>query len=71
MEIKIFYIIWVCLDLTGLLLMTCRSDVDKFRNEAHFIMTKGTFAHKITYVLIAIVLLPLTIPRSIQEFLRK
>jgi hypothetical protein len=71
MEIKIFYIIWVCLDLTGLLLMTFRSDVDKFRNEAHFIMTKGTFAHKITYVLIAITLLPLTIPRSIQELLRK
>lgn len=71
MEIKIFYTIWICLDLTGLLLMTFRSDVDKFRNEAHFIMTKGTFAHKITYVLIAMVLLPLTIPRSIQELLRK
>ena len=71
MEIKILFIVWVCLDLTGLLLMTFRSDVDKFKNEAHFIMSKGTFLHKVTYTLIALVLLPFTIPYSIQELLRK
>jgi hypothetical protein len=71
MEIKILLLLWACLGFTGLLLMSFRRDVDKFRSEAHFIMTKGTFAHKITYVFIAIVLLPFTIPHSIQELLRK
>ena len=71
MEIKTLILFWSFLGLIGLMLMTLRRDVDKIKNEAHFIMTKGTFAHKITYVLIAFVILPLTILKSIQELLRK
>jgi uncharacterized membrane protein YdjX (TVP38/TMEM64 family) len=71
MEIKILFISWFSLGLIGLVLMNFRSDVDKFRSEAQFIMSKGTFFHKVTYVLIAIVLLPFTIPYSIQEMLKK
>lgn len=67
MEIKIFLLYWFCLSLIGLLLMSFRQDVNKFRNEAHFIITKGTFAHKITYIFIAFIFLPLTIPNSIKE----
>jgi hypothetical protein len=71
MEIRITLFIWFCLALLGLLLMSLRNDANKYRSDAYFIMTKGTFLHKVIYVLIAFFLLPFTIPKSIKLLLKK
>ena len=70
MEIKILLFIWGCLGLFGLMLISFRPDVDKFINEANFIMKNSILSHKITYILLAIIFLPLTIPSSIEILLK-
>lgn len=71
MEIKFFIIIWLILVFLGCCLMYARTDVGKVISEAHFIMTKGTFFHKTTYLIIAFLLLPLTIPYSVKQLLKR
>lgn len=70
MEIKIFFILWFFLALVGLSLMSLRNDSDKYKVEAYFIFTKGTLLHKLTYVVIALALLPLSIFYSLKELLK-
>lgn len=64
-------IIWLVLAIIGVGLMYARTDVSKVKSEAHFIMTKGTFIHKITYLIIAFLLLPLTIPYSLKQLFKR
>ena len=65
----LFISIWSSLSFIGGILMLLRDDSSKLIHDAEFIMTKGTFLHKITYVFIAILLLPFSIPKSIQNIL--
>lgn len=65
----LFISIWSSLSFVGGILMLLRDDSSKLIHDAEFIMTKGTFLHKITYVVIAILLLPFSIPKSIQNLL--
>lgn len=73
MEIKYIYVftVWFFLNVIGLMLMNLRKDVEKYRNEANFIMSKGTGLHKATYLLMLWIILPFTIPFSIKEFLNQ
>jgi hypothetical protein len=72
METKFYvFICWLSLSLIGLFLVSMRNDADKLQSEAHFIMTKGTLIHKLTYITIAFVLLPFTIPYSLKHFFKK
>lgn len=72
MEIKfVIYglIVWFFFNLLGLGLMNFRKDVDKYRSEANLIMSKGTFAHKLTFVIMTWLILPFTIPYSVKHIL--
>jgi len=71
MEIKFFMIIWLLLAMIGCCLMYLRTDVGKLISEANFIMTKGTFIHKTTYLIIAFLLLPITIPYSLKQLFKR
>jgi hypothetical protein len=62
-----FTTIWFSLSLVGGVLILIRDDSAKLMNDAHFIITKGTFLHKVTYIGVALILLPFTIPKSIQH----
>jgi hypothetical protein len=74
MEIRILFYgltIWFALNLIGLGLMFFRTDAEKYRKEADFILSKGTFAHKLTFVAMTWLILPFTIPYSIKNILNK
>jgi hypothetical protein len=71
MEIKILTFVWLCLVVIGFVLMTLRNDVWQYWNEFNFVMTRGTIYHKITYVLLAILILPFSIIYSLQEIFNK
>lgn len=71
MEIKILTFVWLCLVTFAFILMTLRNDVDQYYQEFNFIMTRGTIYHKITYVLLAILILPFSIIYSLQEIFNK
>jgi hypothetical protein len=71
MEIKILTFVWLCLVVIGFVLITLRNDVWQYWNEFNFVMTRGTIYHKITYVLLAILILPFSIIYSLQEIFNK
>jgi hypothetical protein len=71
MEIKFLIFIWLVLAMIGCCLMYLRTDVGKLISEANFIMTKGAFIHKTTYLIIAFLFLPITIPYSLRELLKR
>jgi len=68
---KLFISIWSILSFIGGLLILTREDSSKLLNDANFIMTKGKFIHKVTYVLIAVFLLPFTILSSINHLSKR
>jgi hypothetical protein len=65
MEIKFIFYIWFLLIVLGLTLILIRKDLESVKREGIFIMQKGRFYHKLLYVLIMCILLPLSIPYSI------
>ena len=67
----IFFSVWFSFSLFGGVLILFREDSTKLLGDAQFIMTKGAFLHKVTYVLIAIFLLPFSIPRTIEHLIRR
>lgn len=67
----LFMSIWFSLSFLGGVLILLRDDSSKLLLDAHFIMTKGLFLHKVTYVVIAILLLPFTILKSIKHLSKK
>ena len=70
-NIILFTSIWFSLSFLGGILMLIREDTSKLMHDAHFIMTKGTFLHKVTYVVLAVLLLPFTIPSSIKNLAKR
>ena len=72
MEIEVLFyitIIWLTLNIIGIGLMYFRNDAEKYRKEADFILSKGTIAHKITFLFVSWFILPFTIPYSIKNII--
>lgn len=70
-NLMFFFSVYISLSIIGGVLIFMRDDTSKLIHDANFIMTKGTFLHKVTYIVIAIILLPFSIPQSIQYLYRK
>lgn len=64
----IFAVVWIGLCVIGaFLIYYVRKDGDKYVQDAQFIFSKGTFWHKLTYVLLCLLILPLSIVTSLKK----
>jgi hypothetical protein len=66
-----FYIVWFLLMWVGFLLLTLRNDYYKIRKEIEFVIFKGTIYHKITIIVLAPIVLPISIYFSIRNIKNK